>query len=73
MATILRVSDAPYRAEYGTTPVSAVANQVKTVPAAYINEAGNGITEEGLAYLLPLIQGELTPVFRDGLPVHIIL
>ena len=73
MATILRAQETPYRAEYGTTPVSAVANQVKTVPASYINEEGNGITEEGLAYLLPLIQGELTPVFRDGLPVHIIL
>ena len=41
--------------------------------SSYINEEGNGITAEGLAYLLPLIQGELTPVFRDGLPVHIIL
>ena len=73
MATICRAAGTDYAATYATTPISEVSNQVKQVPAAYINEAGNGITQECVDYLLPLIKGETTPLYKDGLPVHCIL
>lgn len=73
MVTIDRAPGERYAVTYGTAPVSAIANQVKTVPDAYINEAGNGITEAGIAYLRPLIAGECRPEYRDGLPVHCII
>lgn len=56
-----------------TVAVEAVANQIRTVPDAYLTPSGNGITEAGLRYLLPLIQGEATPRYVDGLPYQLIL
>jgi len=32
---------------------------------------GVGVTQEFLAYMRPLIQAELTPIYVDGLPRHI--
>ena len=72
MMTAVR-TDSPYKVEISSSPVSAIANMVKTVPDAYINEAGNGITEAGLAYLAPLILGERTPVFENGMPKHFVI
>ncbi len=72
MATILR-GKGDYNTTYGTSPVSEIANRVKGVPADYINEEGNGVTDACIAYLRPLIMGEVTPEYRDGLPVHCIL
>ena len=72
MVTMIR-SDAPYNITYGISPVSAIANQVKHVPDAYINERANGVTDACIAYLRPLICGEATPLYKDGLPVHCIL
>lgn len=69
MAVMIR-QDNPYTITYGTAPVNTIANKVKYVPREYVNEAGNQITEAGLAYIRPLIQGEPTVVTADGLPRH---
>ncbi len=53
--------------------IQKIANVVREVPAAFINEAGNGITDAGVAYLLPLIQGEIAPLYENGLPVHFVI
>lgn len=66
-------NDAPYRVEISSSPVSAIANMVKIVPDAYINESGNGITDAGIAYLAPLIIGERTPVYENGMPKHFVI
>ena len=71
MATILRAEGEEYSAYYGTADISKIANEIKTVPREYINERGNGITEAGLAYLAPLIQGETSVEYENGLPKHI--
>lgn len=60
-----------YAIRISSSPVSEIANKVKTVPDAYINAQGNGITEEGIRYLAPLIVGERQPVFENGMPKHI--
>jgi ATP-dependent phosphofructokinase / diphosphate-dependent phosphofructokinase len=43
------------------------------MPRDYISADGYGISEKGRAYLLPLIQGEDYPAYRDGLPVYVTL
>lgn len=70
---IRRVSDNPYEVKYVPVPARAVANAVRHVPDEYINEQGNGITEAGLRYLAPLILGEVCPVWKNGMPTHIVL
>ncbi len=73
MMTINRVSDAPYTTEIGSSDIAKIANMVKTVPAEFINERGNGVTDACCRYLLPLILGERPCHFRLGLPVHCII
>lgn len=72
MAALTRASDAPYRIEYTSLDVQEVANKVRAVPREFINADGNGMTEAGLKYLRPLIFGECTPVYSDGIPMHYI-
>ena len=48
--------------------LSDVANFEKKVPLEWINEAGNGVTQEFLDYALPLIQGENRRTLENGLP-----
>ncbi len=73
MMTIVRASDAPYRAEISHADVSEIANKIKAVPADYINARGNGVTDACCRYLLPLIAGERRMAYQNGLPVHCII
>ena len=73
MMTINRVSTKPYAFEIGHEDIFKIANQTKCVPAEFINERGNHVTDECLEYLLPLIKGERYPEYVDGLPCHWIL
>ena len=38
-----------------------------------VTVSGNGVTEACISYLRPLIMGEVSPEYKDGLPVHCIL
>ena len=73
MAAYIRTSNAPYTVKYEMLKVSEIANQVKAVPRSYINEAGNNITAEGREYLLPLIVGEVAPIYEKGIPKHFVM
>lgn len=68
MAVIKRTSDTPYTVAYDTANIAEIANEVKSVPRSYINEAGNYVTEEMLTYLRPLIAGESEVTYQKGLP-----
>ncbi|HXE21252.1 MAG TPA: 6-phosphofructokinase [Rhodoferax sp.] len=70
MPTIERISDAPYRWRIGSAPLEQVANVEKTMPREFIDADGFGITDACRTYLLPLIEGEDYPAYRDGLPVY---
>ncbi len=71
MPTIVRVSDSPYRWEIGKTELNQVANVEKRMPRNFISADGFGITRECRDYLLPLVQGEDYPPYRNGLPDYI--
>ena len=70
MMNLTRVSDDPYVCEARYENIDKIANMVKKVPAEFINERGNNVTDECAKYLLPLIKGENNPEYKDGLPVH---
>ena len=57
-----------YKCEPKLFDLSLVANTEKKVPLEWINEAGNGVTQDFIDYCLPLIQGETGMVKEDGLP-----
>ncbi len=71
MSAIFRKPGNGYATEFGVFPTSDVVNKVKSLPREYINSAGNNITKECYDYLKPLIYGEETGFFNEGLPVHI--
>ena len=73
MMTFVRAEGDEYSVTVGSADIAGIANEIKTVPDEYINEAGNGITEAGLKYLAPLIEGETTLVYEFGMPKHIVI
>ncbi len=73
MATIERAEGGEYSVSFGMADIKGIANGIKTVPQSYINDAGNGVTDECLEYLRPLIMGESAPLYENGLPHHVII
>jgi ATP-dependent phosphofructokinase / diphosphate-dependent phosphofructokinase len=70
MPTIDRISNTPYKYKIGMAPLAKVANVEKFMPRSFITADGFGITEPCKRYLMPLIQGEDYPKYKDGLPVY---
>ena len=73
MMTIERLPCENYSVEFWHRDVSEIANKIRYVDDAFINDKGNHVTDECCRYLLPLIQGEVKCKYENGLPVHIIL
>lgn len=71
MPTIERLSSTPYHWQVGMAQLSDVANVEKMMPADYISEDGFGISEACREYLLPLIEGEDYPPYKNGLPDYV--
>ena len=71
MMVILRDNEPgePYSSVYGHMDIDLIANKTKFVPKHFINERGNHVTDDCLAYILPLVKGECYPEYKDGLPV----
>lgn len=57
-----------YTCKTKLVPLSEVANVEVKVPTAWINETHNGVTQDFIDYLLPLIQGETELPKENGLP-----
>ena len=55
MVAIKRDSNSPYSSSYFLVEADKIANNVKYFPKEWINEEGNGVTEEALQYLTPLV------------------
>ena len=69
MPVIKRLSDKPYKWKIESASLSKVANVEKTLPKGYISKDGFRITDKGLNYLRPLIQGESSISYKDGIPI----
>ncbi|MBQ2729378.1 MAG: 6-phosphofructokinase [Clostridia bacterium] len=62
-----------YAVEFNAKEIAGIANAVRSVPREMINEKDNYVTDECLNYILPLIQGETTNKYENGLPVHMVI
>lgn len=71
MVAIRRISNDPYQYVTELHDIHDIANYEKKVPLEWITPDGTGVTAEFLAYVRPLIQAELTPIYVDGLPRHL--
>jgi ATP-dependent phosphofructokinase / diphosphate-dependent phosphofructokinase len=70
MVTLVREKGRPYRCTTGLAELRDVANGEKKVPAEFINDKGNHITNKMRDYLRPLVQGQAPiTIDEDGLPV----
>ncbi|MBE6612354.1 MAG: 6-phosphofructokinase [Ruminococcaceae bacterium] len=73
MMCFVRESDAPYRVSVISEDIAKIANLIREVPDEFINADANGITEAGVDYLMPLIQGEAPVFWEGGLPRHFVI
>lgn len=68
MVVMRRVSDSPYEIVYESAPIAGIANIARSVPAEWINARGNDIEQPLYDYLRPLIAGEVTLSYINGIP-----
>lgn len=71
MVVLKRISDDPYQCSTEVKDVHKIANDEKLVPREWVNEDGTYVTDEFVAYVKPLIQGDVSPVMVDGIPRHL--
>ena len=72
MVIITRDDSNGYTSSADTYDIHDIANVEKKIPQEWIDEKNHSLTEDFIKYAKPLIQGELNPIFKDGLPVHLI-
>ena len=70
MPCIIRGKGKKYTWSIGEAPLDKVANVEVMMPRKYISKDGMHITDECRDYLLPLIQGEDHPPYKNGLPQY---
>ena len=71
MMTLNRISNTPYKCTIEYASIDHIANEAKSVPREWINEAGNDIKPILHEYLAPLILGEPKIQYRNGLPEYL--
>ncbi|MCR4924247.1 MAG: 6-phosphofructokinase [Lachnospiraceae bacterium] len=72
MITLNRNGEAPYQCGTSAYDIHAIANVERPVPDEWITEDGCGLNIGYERYARPLIMGELTPLFVNGLPRHLV-
>jgi ATP-dependent phosphofructokinase / diphosphate-dependent phosphofructokinase len=71
MPIIVRERSARYSWSIGEAPLDQVANVEVKMPRDYISDDGFHINQKCRDYLLPLIQGEDYPPYKNGLPDYV--
>lgn len=70
MVNVVRESDVPYRWRCGAVPLTDIANRERQVPLGWIDTANYTLRADAQAYLKPLIAGEISLPWSDGLPEY---
>ena len=68
MPIIVRSKNSKYKWKIEPAPISKIANLEKKLPKSFITKNGMDVTAKALDYLNPLIQGESSPPFKNGIP-----
>lgn len=72
MVTLNRTSSNPYKCETGVFDIHDIANVEKKIPLDWIDEENHQMKNDFIEYARPLIIGELMPIFKNGLPTHLV-
>ncbi len=70
MMVFNRINQSPYTVECDFKDVTKIANLEQRIPLSWINETHNDITPELYEYLYPLIQGEISLNYQNGIPQY---
>jgi 6-phosphofructokinase 1 len=70
VAVFKRISNVPYAVRVELVDAKETANKEKFFPRKWINEYQNGVTDEAIKYFLPLVQGDVNLMVKNGLPMH---
>lgn len=70
MVTLVRGETDHYTCETGLAPLAEIANGVKKLPREWINEDNVSMNFQFLRYAQPLVQGEVTLPYENGIPVY---
>ena len=70
MVNIIRESDTPYRWHCGAVALSEIANRERQLPLDWIDAENYTLRPDALAYLRPLIAGEISLPWSAGLPEY---
>ena len=72
MVVMLREDSKDYEIKYSLYDIHDIANIEKKIPSNMIDSENKQLTEDYIKYARPLIVGELTLIYTDGLPTHLI-
>lgn len=64
---IEKIKDSPFQWQFKNVDLITVASMDKTVPDEFINIQDYAITQQAVDYLLPLIQGQVKPPYKNGI------
>lgn len=70
MVIMKRTDNAPYTIAYDYAEIAGIANEAKSVPLEWINERGNDVTKELVDYIRPLIMGQVSLNYENGIPIY---
>lgn len=73
MVIFTRDGEEPYECGVKTFDIHEIANVEKKIPRDWISEDGLYVNEKFIRYARPLIMGELTPFYVDGIPRHLVM
>jgi 6-phosphofructokinase 1 len=71
MVGVKRKDSEVYDVEFFATAASNVANHVKNFPVEWAKPNYRGVTEEAIAYMRPLIQGQPVVTYKNGVPAFV--
>ena len=72
MMVIMNRNNNPYTITYSTYDIHDIANIEKKIPDDWYDSKNKAMKKEFIEYARPLIMGELTPIYENGLPKHLI-
>ena len=70
LVTLVRGDGDQYTCETGLTALSEIVGNLKKLPREWINEDGVSLNFQFFRYATPLIQGEVSVPFDNGLPAY---
>ena len=72
MVVLKRRNSAKYSCSASLYDIHKIANVEKKIPEEWIDKKNKCLKENYLNYARPLIMGELKPIYKDGLPCHLV-